>query len=46
MPHHKARFTAHGRAVVVRRVVDYGETFAQAAAWANVSKSTVCDAGH
>jgi transposase InsO family protein len=41
VPHHKARFTAHGRAVVVARVVDRGETFAQAAAWANVSKSTV-----
>ena len=41
MPHHKARFTARGREVVVRRVVDDGETFAQAAAWANVSKSTV-----
>ena len=41
MPHHKARFAAHGRAVVVRRVVEHGETFAQAAAWANVSKSTV-----
>jgi transposase len=27
--------------VVVRRVVQEGETFAQAAAWANVSKSTV-----
>jgi transposase InsO family protein len=27
--------------LVVRRVVDGGETFAQAAAWANVSKSTV-----
>jgi transposase len=41
MPHHRARFTARGREVVVRRVVDDGETFAQAAAWANVSKSTV-----
>ena len=41
MPHHRARFTAHGRAVVVARVVEHGETFAQAAAWANVSKSTV-----
>ena len=28
MPHHKARFTAHGRAVVV----DHGQTFAQAGA--------------
>jgi transposase InsO family protein len=41
VPHHRARFTAHGRAVVVARVVEHGETFAQAAAWANVSKSTV-----
>src|SRR4051794_24122251 len=41
MPHHRARFTARGRYEVVRRVVDDGETFAQAAAWANVSKSTV-----
>ncbi len=41
MPHHKARFTAHGRAVVVCRVVEHGETFAQAAAWASVSTSTV-----
>jgi transposase InsO family protein len=41
VPHHKARFTARGRAVVVARVVEHGETFAQAAAWANVSKSTV-----
>ena len=41
MPHHKARFTAHGRAVVVARVVEQGETFVQAAAWANVSQSTV-----
>ena len=41
MPHHRARFTARGRELVVRRVVDHGETFAQAAAWANVSKSTV-----
>jgi transposase InsO family protein len=41
MPHHKVRFTAHGRAVVVARVVERGETFAQAAAWANVSRSTV-----
>jgi transposase InsO family protein len=41
VPHHKARFTARGRAVVVCRVVEQGETFAQAAAWANVSKSTV-----
>ena len=41
MPHHRACFTARGRELVVRRVVDHGETFAQAAAWANVSKSTV-----
>lgn len=41
MPHHRARFTARGRCEVVRRVVEDGETFAQAAAWANVSKSTV-----
>jgi transposase InsO family protein len=41
MPHHRARFTARGRWDVVRRVVDDGQTFAQAAAWANVSKSTV-----
>ena len=41
MPHHRARFTPRGRELVVRRVVDIGETFAQAAAWANVSKSTV-----
>jgi transposase InsO family protein len=41
VPHHRARFTPRGRELVVRRVVDVGETFAQAAAWANVSKSTV-----
>jgi transposase InsO family protein len=41
MPHHRARFTPRGREVVVRRVLDDGETFAQAAAWAKVSKSTV-----
>jgi transposase InsO family protein len=41
MAHHKARFTARGRLLVVGRVVDRGETFAQAAAWANVSTSTV-----
>jgi transposase len=41
MPHHRARFTPRGRELVVRRVVDDGETFAQAAAWVNVSKSTV-----
>jgi transposase InsO family protein len=41
VPHHRARFTARGRYEVVRRVVEDRETFAQAAAWANVSKSTV-----
>ena len=41
MPHHRARHTPLGRWSVVRRVVEDGETFAQAAAWANVSKSTV-----
>jgi len=41
MPHHRARFTARGRWEVARRVIEDGETFAQAAAWANVSKSTV-----
>ena len=41
MPHHRARFTARGRWLVVSRVVDHGEPFAQAAAWANVSTSTV-----
>jgi transposase InsO family protein len=41
VPHHRARFTARGRYDVVRRVVEDGETFAQAAAWANVAKSTV-----
>ena len=41
MPHHRARFTARGRYEVVRRVEELGETFAQAAAWASVSKSTV-----
>ena len=41
MPHHRARLTARGRYEVVRRVEELEETFAQAAAWANVSKSTV-----
>ena len=41
MPHHRARFTARGRWEIVRRVVEDGESFAQAAAWGNVSKSTV-----
>src|SRR3954462_10938682 len=41
MPHHRARPTALGPWEVVRRVLQEGETFARAAAWANVSKSTV-----
>src|SRR3954454_14327542 len=41
MPHHRARFTARGRWQVARRVIEDGETFAQAAAWANVSTSSV-----
>jgi transposase InsO family protein len=41
VPHHRARHTPLGRWSVVRRVVEDGETFAQAAAWANVSRSTV-----
>jgi transposase InsO family protein len=41
VPHHRARFTPRGRWDVARRVIEDGETFAQAAAWANVSKSTV-----
>ncbi len=41
MSHHRARFTARGRWEVARRVIEEGETFAQAAAWANVSRSTV-----
>ncbi len=41
MPHHRARLTPRGREMVVRRVVDDGMSFAQAAAWGNVSKSTV-----
>src|SRR3954449_9366946 len=41
MPHHRARFTARGRWEVARRVIEDEETFAQAAAWANVSTSTV-----
>jgi transposase InsO family protein len=41
MPHHRARFTARGRWDVTRRVIEDGETFAPAAAWANVSTSTV-----
>jgi hypothetical protein len=32
MPHHRARFTARGRYVVVRRVIEDGQSFAQAAA--------------
>jgi hypothetical protein len=45
MPHHRARHTPLGRWHVVARVVEHGETFAQAAAWANVSKSTVWELG-
>ena len=41
MPHHRARHTPLGRWHVVRRVVEDGETFAEAAASADVSKSTV-----
>ena len=41
MSHHRARFTARGRDEVARGVVEDGQTYAQAAAWANVSKSTV-----
>jgi transposase InsO family protein len=41
VPHHGARHTPLGRWEVARRVVEEGQTFAQAAAWANVSKSTV-----
>ena len=41
MPHHRARHTPLGRWEFVRRVVEHGETFAQAAAWANVSRATV-----
>jgi len=41
VPHHRARHTPLGRWLVVRRVIEEGETFAQAAAWANVSKATV-----
>jgi len=41
VPHHRARHAPLGRWEVVRRVVEEGETFALAAAWANVSKSTV-----
>src|SRR3954464_13995922 len=46
MPHHRARFTARGRWEGARRVIEDGETFAQAAAWANVSKSTVWEWVH
>src|SRR3954466_15810172 len=45
MPHHRARLTARGRWEVARRVIEDGETFAQAAAWANVSRSTVWEWG-
>ena len=41
MPHHRARHTPLGRSLVVRCVVEGGETFAQAAAGAGVAKSTV-----
>jgi len=41
VPHHRASHTPLGRSVVVRRVVEHGETFAQAAVCAGVSKSTV-----
>ena len=41
MSHHRARFTARGRWSVARRVIEDGESYAKAAAWANVSKSTV-----
>jgi transposase len=41
MPHHRARFTALGRWDVARYVIEEGETFARAAARANVSTSTV-----
>jgi transposase InsO family protein len=41
VPHHRARHTPLGRWEFVRRVVEEGETFAQAAAWANVSRATV-----
>ena len=41
MPHHRARFTALGRWDVARYVIQEGDTFARAAARANVSTSTV-----
>jgi transposase InsO family protein len=41
MSHHRARFTALGRWEVARRVIEEGETFARAAARADVSPSTV-----
>jgi transposase InsO family protein len=41
MPHHRARFTALGRWDVARHVIQEGDTFARAAARANVSTSTV-----
>jgi transposase-like protein len=41
MPHHRARFTALGRWDVARHVIEEGETFARAAARADVSTSTV-----
>jgi transposase InsO family protein len=41
MSHHRARFTAFGRWEVARHVIEEGETFARAAARADVSTSTV-----
>jgi transposase InsO family protein len=41
MSHHRARFTALGRWNVARYVIEDGETFARAAARADVSPSTV-----
>jgi transposase-like protein len=41
MAHHRARFTAVGRWDVARHVIEDGETFARAAARADVSSSTV-----
>jgi len=46
MSHHRARFTPLGRWIVVQRVVEDGETFARAAAWASVSRSTVWEWVH
>ncbi|MGI8801334.1 MAG: leucine zipper domain-containing protein [Solirubrobacteraceae bacterium] len=41
MPHHRASHTPLGRSIVVRRVVEERETFAQAAACSGVSTSTL-----